>query len=257
MSARTWICPYGLALLLAPAGWAHFGMIIPSDSMVMMQDPRTLTLSLSFSHPCEGEGMDLARPAAFGVVVSGSPADLSASLEPAQVMEHAAWRSEYAIKRPGVYVFYMSPQPYWEPAEDCFIVHHTKTVVAAFGAEEGWQEPVGLPVEIVPLTRPFGLYAGNVFCAVALKNGQPLAHATVEVELYQREGKFTPPNDYFVTQTVLTDERGRFAYSPPAAGWWGFAALTQGDNKIAHEGEEKPVELGGVLWVEFTAWPGR
>ncbi|MBE7560806.1 DUF4198 domain-containing protein [bacterium] len=244
------------ALLLAPAAWAHFGMIIPSDSMVMMEDNRTLALTLSFSHPCEAEGMEMARPAAFGVIADGSRLDLSATLQPTQVLGHAGWKAEYAVKRPGVLTFFMSPQPYWEPAEDCFIVHHTKSVVAAFGEEEGWNQPVGLPLEIVPLTRPFGLYAGNVFSGVVLKDGKPLAGAPVEVEYYNRDGRLSPPNDYFITQTVLTDERGAFHYSPPAAGWWGFAALVEDEKTMPREGQEKSVELGGVLWVEFTAWPG-
>ena len=47
--------------------------------------------------------------------------------------------------------------------EDCFIIHYTKTVVAAFGEEENWGQPLGLKTEIVPLTRPFANYTGNVF----------------------------------------------------------------------------------------------
>jgi len=56
-------------------------------------------------------------------------------------------------KRPGVYAFFMEPNPYWEPAEDCFIVHYTKTVVTAFGDDEGWDEEIGLKTEIVPLSK--------------------------------------------------------------------------------------------------------
>lgn len=71
----------------------------------------------------------------------------------------------------------MEPQPYWEPAEDCYIVHYTKAYVAAFGEEEGWDEPAGLKTEIVPLTRPFGNYAGNVFQGQVLLNGKPVPGA--------------------------------------------------------------------------------
>lgn len=42
-----------------------------------------------------------------------------------------------------------------------------------------------------------------------------------------------------------------FAWNP---GWWGFAALNPADYKIEHNGEEKEVELGAVLWVEFQGW---
>jgi cobalt/nickel transport protein len=40
-----------LALITAGPAWSHFGMLIPSDSMVMQDDSRTVTITLSFSHP--------------------------------------------------------------------------------------------------------------------------------------------------------------------------------------------------------------
>lgn len=243
-------------LLLAALGHAHFGMLIPSRSLVMAGDDPTLGLTLSFSHPCEGQGMEMAAPDAFGVVHAGTRSDLKAALSRTEVMDHPAWKAAYRLTRPGVHTFFMSPAPYWEPAEDCFIVHHTKTVVAAFGDEDDWDAELGLPIEIVPLTRPFGLYAGNVFSGVVKKDGKPLPDALVEIEYYNRDGRHAPPNDYFITQAVKTDARGVFHYAPPAPGWWGFAALSLADETIARDGEQKRVELGGVLWVEFLPWPG-
>ena len=55
-------------IMSAGSAMAHFGMVIPSDSMVMQDDNRTVTVTLSFSHPFEGEGMDLVKPALFGVM---------------------------------------------------------------------------------------------------------------------------------------------------------------------------------------------
>ena len=37
--------------------FAHYGMVIPSDSMVMQEDSKIVTLNISFSHPFEGVGM--------------------------------------------------------------------------------------------------------------------------------------------------------------------------------------------------------
>jgi len=36
-------------------------MIIPSDSMVMQEEDRQVKVMLSYSHPFEGKGMDLAK----------------------------------------------------------------------------------------------------------------------------------------------------------------------------------------------------
>ena len=39
------------------------------------------------------------------------------------------------------------------------------------------------------------------------------------------------------------------SYALPRAGWWGFAALVEGENKIERDGAPRDVELGGVIWV--------
>ena len=96
----------------------------------------------------------------------------------------------------------VDPKPYWEPAEDKFIVHYTKVIVPAYGDEDGWDKPAGVKTEIVPLTRPFANYAGNTFRGQLLVDGKPAAGADVEVEYFNRDGKYEAPNDYFVTQVV-------------------------------------------------------
>jgi len=244
------------ALALMPAGvvLAHFGMLIPSQATVSKADPRTVELQVSFSHPMEMVGMDMAKPRAFGVMAGGSKRDLLGDLKPSQVMGQAAWSAPYALKKPGVYVFFMEPEPYWEPAEDRFIVHYTKVVVPAFGDEEGWDKAVGLKIEIVPLTRPFGLYAGNVFQGVVMLGGKKMPHAEVEIEFYNRDEKAEAPTEYMVTQVVKADRNGVFTYAAPRAGWWGFAALTTAGFKLKKDGKDKAVEIGGVIWVCFQEW---
>ncbi|MGD9259739.1 MAG: DUF4198 domain-containing protein [Desulfobacterales bacterium] len=239
-----------LLIAVVPAG-SHFGMLIPTDSMVMQDDNRTLTVTLSFSHPFEMVGMELAKPKSFSVITEGKTHDLLGSLENTQVMGHTGWKAAYPIKRPGLYVFYMEPQPYWEPAEDAFILHYTKTVVTAFGDDQGWDKEVGLKTEIVPLSKPFGLYAGNVFQGIVKLNGKNVPFAEVEVEYYNTAKNYSAPSDYMITQTIKADGNGVFTYAAPVSGWWGFAALNAADFKLPHNGENKDVELGAVIWVYF------
>ena len=235
--------------------YGHFGMLIPSDNMVMQNDNRTLSLELSFSHPMEMVGMELVKPKVFTVWTNGKRQNLIGSLKPTKVMGHFAWKADYRIRRPGAYIFYMEPEPYWEPTEDVFIIHYTKTVVAAFGDDEGWDEEMGLKTEIVPLARPFGLYAGNVFQGVVKLNGEPVPFAEVEVEYYNKDKKAKPPTDYMITQTIKADGNGLFTYAAPKSGWWGFAALNEADFKLKlKSAEEKSVEIGAVLWVHFENW---
>ncbi|MDX2497657.1 MAG: DUF4198 domain-containing protein [Desulfobacterales bacterium] len=240
-----------ITFFLAGKAFAHFGMVIPSDSMVMQDENRTVTLKASFSHPFEGVGMELIKPEVFGVLAHGKKQNLLDDLKKIKIMDHTAWELGYTVKRPGVYMFYMEPKPYWEPAEDCFIIHYTKTVVTVFGDDEGWDTEVGLKTEIVPLSKPFGLYTGNLFQGIVKLDGKPVPYAMVEVEYYNKNGTYKAPNDYMVAQTIKADKNGVFSYAAPKAGWWGFAALNQADFKLKQAGEEKDVELAAVIWVKF------
>jgi cobalt/nickel transport protein len=258
MKKWLWLLIAGLSLLgSGKPSHAHFGMVIPSDSMVVQGENKTVRITLSFSHPFEMVGMELAKPAKFGVEAHGKQESLTGMLRETKVMGHTAWETDYKMRRPGLYTFYMEPQPYWEPAEDCFIVHYTKTVVTAFGDDEGWDAEIGLKTEIIPLSKPFGLYAGNAFQGIVKLNGKPVPYAEVEVEYYNEDHKAQAPTEYMITQTIKADGNGVFTYAAPKAGWWGFAALNPSDQKLDHDGEEKEVELGAVIWVKFEAWSTR
>ncbi|MCG2758459.1 MAG: DUF4198 domain-containing protein [Desulfobacteraceae bacterium] len=130
-------------------------------------------------------------------------------------------------------------------------MHYTKTVVTAFCDDEGWDEEIGIKTEIIPLTKPYGLYTGNVFQGIVKLDGKPVPYAEVEIEYYNKEKKYSAPTDYMVTQAIKADQNGVFTYAAPKAGWWGFSALNTSDAKIKHNGQDKDVELGAVIWVEF------
>lgn len=247
-----------LVLGMADPSLAHFGLILPEKSMVMQGDNPNLDVILAFCHPFEQQGMAMAKPKAFGVLLGKEKSDLLKALQESRLFDHTAWKTTYPLKKPGVYTFFFDPEPYWEPAEDKYIIHQTKTCVAAFGEEEGWDREVGLKAEIIPLTRPFGLYAGNVLQGMVKFKGKPAAEVEVEVEFWNADRKVTAPNDYFYTQVIKTDKNGVFTFAVPAAGWWGFAALMEEKQAIPHsDGRKKDAEYGAVLWVQFVAWPGK
>ncbi|MFO6463487.1 DUF4198 domain-containing protein [Jannaschia sp. KMU-145] len=244
------------SLAAAPAA-AHYGMIIPSDPMLSQEDGRAIDLTLSFSHPFEEDGMVLERPEAFTVTHDGTTTDLLGDLSEATVMDEPGYTLTHELDRPGTHVFAMTPVPYWEPAEDAFIQHFTKTYVSAYGDDEGWDAELGLRTEIVPLTKPFGLWAGNVFQGIVHLDGAPVPYAEVEVEFYNEGQGAGVPSDLMITQTVKADGNGVFTYAAPASGWWGFAALNTAPETMAFEGEDKAVELGAVIWVRFEEWMSR
>lgn len=251
MKSKICLSLFALAMAAPQLASAHFGMLIPSSN-IATQDNKSVDIDLSFSHPFELVGMNLDKPAAFGVLVDGNKTDLLPTISANTIMDHEAWKTSYTFKHPGVYQFYMEPQPYWEPAEDLFIIHYTKTIVAAYGADTDWDVPAGLPVEIVPMTKPFGNYENNSFTGQVLVSGQPAAEIEVEVEYYNDKQNYHAPSDYHVTQVVKTDKNGIFTFTTSMPGWWGFSALTEADYTLPlPDGTKKNVETGGVLWLYF------
>lgn len=239
------------AALLAPAlTAAHFQMILPSDNIVVDRNKSEITLDVRFAHPFEQGVMDMAPPVRIGVRVDGKTTDLGARLVKKKVGKDRVYTTAYRIRKPGDHLFFVEPAPFWEPAEDKYIIHYTKTVVHGFGLEDGWDDLVGFPIEVKPLTRPYGLWTGNVFLGQVLIKGKPVPHAEVEVAYFNKGKKVPSPGEVFHIQVVKADDRGIFTYAMPREGWWGFAALEEASYKLKDpNGKDKAVEIGAVLWV--------
>lgn len=235
------------SLVFASALNAHFQMVLPSSSSVSDEANANLKITYKFNHPFEQNLMSMSDGAKFGVFFDGKKSDIKADKKSEN--NFTFYEANYAINEPGAYQFFVEPAPYFEPAENTFIKHITKTVVNAFGGGEGWNKPIGLKAEIVPLTRPYGLYKGNNFSAKVLYKGKPAKNIPVEVEYYNKNGLKAPTDDH-VTQEVMTNENGEFSFTMPLTGWWGFAALIEDDETIKKDGKDYPIELGGVIWVE-------
>lgn len=240
----------GAALMAAPAA-AHFQEILPSADV--LPDGGAVTLDLVFTHPMEsGPVMEMEKPKRFGVKMDGKVRDLTGTLAAAPVDGKAAWRASFDLKQPGAAVFFVEPQPYFEPAEGKYIIHYAKVIVDGYASGEGWDAMVGLPVEIEPLARPTGLWTGNIFRGIVRKAGKPVPFAEIEVE-YVNDGAVKPPNEAFITQVIKADANGVFSYGLPRAGWWGFAALLEADAPMtAPDGRKVPVEFGALIWVKAT-----
>lgn len=240
-------------LLTAPAH-AHFQTLLPNTDIVTAGTSKTVQLLLQFTHPMQqGPVMPMAKPVQFAVWSRGQTHDLLPQLQ-AQTASNGAtfYQAEYRFTRPADYLFYLEPAPYWEASEGKLIIHYTKVVVNAFEAEHGWDHLLGLPVEIEPLVRPYGLWTGNQFRGIVRHQGQVVPFATVEVEYFNQD-HIKIPAAPFTTQVIKADSQGVFSYSFPRAGWWGFAALLEADAPQPNPaGELVPVELGGLLWIHTS-----
>lgn len=230
--------------------YAHFQALIPSRNILTIETGKKIDFMVQFTHPTMGGPlMSMGKPIQFAVIAPRGKQDLIKTLKLENTNEKNTYTAQYIAQRPGDYVFFLEPTPYWEPIEGIMIIQYTKVVVNAFGIEEGWDTEVGLPVEIIPLTRPYGLWVGNLFSGIVKKQGQAVPYAEVEVEFFN-DGNVKPPSPPFITQIIKADANGVFHYAMPQAGWWGFAALIMGDKSLQNpQGDMVPVEQGGVIWV--------
>ncbi len=263
------------AFLLATFGSvadAHFQLLYTPDAAV--NESRATPLALIFSHPFNnGYTMSMGQPEAFYVISQrGAEAerrrtDLLEYLEPviwsgvdSQAEAFVAHPPRSVTRSLGDYTYVLRPAPYYEEQEDKYIQQITKTVINVGGLPGSWDEPIGLPVEIVPLDKPYANWVGGVFRAVILADGQPVPHAEVEVEYlnhepqidqlrFAPEGKVTAPQGSFITLSIRANAQGEVTIGLPKAGWWGICALDLDDGL---EYDNRELSLDAVLWIKAT-----
>lgn len=270
--APTWLAATTALAVASPVA-AHFQLLYTPEAA--LNESAAVPLALVFAHPFDnGITMDMGTPEAFYVVSQRGPeaeretTDLTEFLEPVVWAGVETEAAAFVANPPrrvtrslGDYTYVLRPAPYYEGGEDKYIQQITKTMVNVGGIPGAWDEPLGLPVEIVPLDKPYANWVGGVFRAVVLANGEPVPHAEVEIEYLNHEpeidarrfnpsGKITAPQGSFVTLSIRADANGQVIIGLPAAGWWGICALDL-DDGLLHEGKELSVDA--VLWVKATA----
>src|SRR5262249_35908520 len=138
-----------------------------------------------------------------------------------------------------------------------FLLDFTKVVVHV-QAQKGWDASlsnfVGLSykdrglVEMIPLTRPYGLQPGVAFQTQAFLDGKPLAGALVEIERYNPASPKELHPDEQITRAAKTDPNGIVTCTLTDPGWWCIAAHYDGE-KINHNGKMSPLRKRAIIWV--------
>ena len=245
------------ALALATPAEAHFQLLYTPE--VNLEEPADVPMKLVFWHPLEnGHAMDMGDPEEFFYVFKGKKTDISSLLKPITFQgahnTSKAFEATVKVRRNGDYVFVVVPAPYYEGSEDIYIQQITKSFLNKGGLPTGWNEPLGLATEIVPLNKPTNVLAGSTFSGILLSEGKPVPGAEIEIEYLAAEpdmsankaGKATASPMPGGAIVAITDERGVFSFGVPRAGFWGFAALGSGP-ATEHAGKE--LSQDAVIWV--------
>ncbi len=248
------------------AATAHFQVFWPQVEGCYGKPAEPAKWQYFWGHPFEMIIYDAQPPKFFIKTPQGQKEQLvlkEISLpDQASGKERKAYEVEYQPAAPGDYYLCLEAPPYYIPEEKVFWQDYVKEAWHVM-AQKGWDKPVGLEVELVPLTRPYGWPAGAVFKAQALFKGKPLKGAPVEIEKFN--GFYVPKdklpkdrlgedNEPLMTRSVKTDAQGYLTCTLDSPGWWVIAVSVE-DGKKTHEGKPTPVEKRGCLWVYVEPTP--
>jgi cobalt/nickel transport protein len=250
-SIRTRILVLGTLLGLSNAAPAHYSMFFPDANSTRLGQP--VTIIYQWGHPFEHQLSDANPPVSATVLMpSGKKVDVTKEMEPLQIpgpegKKVRAFRFQFVPQERGDFVLVLVTAPIWMHEGKAF-VQDTVQVVLHVQSQKGWDAKPGGKMEMVPLTRPYGLQPGMLFQARVRTEAQPMAATLVEIERYNPATPAELPPDEDITRTVKTDTDGVFTASLMEPGWWGMTASRDGGKK-EREGKTYPVRERVTLWV--------
>jgi cobalt/nickel transport protein len=226
-------------------------MLFP-DGKMPVGSAKKVVLTYRWGHPFEHDLFDAEKPIELVVVDPTGEKKTIDNLKEYKTEGKTGYR--FAFERPsdpeaiGDYVFAATTPEVFMP-EEAVIRKDTVKVVVHMEAQKGWDRAVGLPFELIPLTRPYGLEPGMVFQAQAVYDGgKSLAGAMVEVERYNDTPPDTLPPDEQRTRAVKTDPNGILTCTLTDPGWWCITAHRDG-GKAKHDGKQYSLQLRTTFWV--------
>lgn len=247
---------WGLAVVAllygaAPAP-AHYNMLLPDRAAAKKGEEVVFTYQ--WGHPFEHQLFEAPAPLSVTVrAPDGKSTALTRMLEKVELdagggKKVSGYRFRFTPEQRGDYLFVLRTHPIWME-EDGEFLQDTVKVVLHVQAQKGWDAASGsFGVEVLPLTRPYGLQAGMAFQALVQTGSELLPRTLVEVERYNAKPPRSLPPDELITRTVRTDAKGTVVTTLADAGWWCLSAAVAAGNRD-HEGKKYPVRERSILWV--------
>lgn len=246
--------------VLSTNALAHFQMVYTKESA--LKNAKNIDLNIVFTHPFSGAyTMSMAGVEELYVLNRKKKKDLKNSLKEVVYKdissEGKGYELKYKARRMGDHMFVMIPTPYFDETTGGYIQQITKSMINIAGIPTDWDSELGLKAEIVPLTKPYAIWAGSNFTGIVKSNGKVVPYAKVDVKYLNRTidtkthtlGKpiIKAPQDAFVNMTIKANKDGEFTFTIPKEGYWGFRAVGVGSDK---EYKGKKLEQDGVILVQ-------
>ncbi len=242
------IFPYlAIGLLFStPLSYAHYPILMLSKSPIKIKQRGTVNVIYGRGHLYKHEMSTAPRPDwVRAISFDGMVKDLSSSLKKNGNIFTMPWQ----IKRPGDN-WIVAHIPLGWSDHDMSWVETTVRTVAHIGFSKGWEEPLGLAkVEILPLTRPYGLLPGDVMRVKILKDGKGVPGQKLYAgKYYASKTEDAEPPTELLTRAAKADSAGVAAITLRRPGWWVlFTVVEDGEKKVGQK--EGVVQREDALWV--------
>ncbi|MGM0771946.1 MAG: DUF4198 domain-containing protein [Halobacteriota archaeon] len=261
---------------------AHFTMIFPSDSEDTVWDVNpedyiaelgdTKTTYIMWGHPYEHISFNMSnvpevtvtKPDGTVEVLSPEEVMLESMDEEGNMGTFLSYKASFTVDQYGDTIIGVK---YEDVDED--MIDYTKAVIHC-GEEMwfGWDSMINQETEIIPYMRPYGMEEGFVFAGQAIYEGEPLAGADVEVEIYhdleegikiveQAEELYPYDAPMVFTRVTKSNADGEFMYTLDEPGIWFVGATMEPEEGQPVRGvfivpviEEFPAEETEVAVIE-------
>jgi cobalt/nickel transport protein len=260
INVKLWIIIGTIGLLGEAPALAQLQTFCPTVGQGYGKVGENITWKYFWGHPFEMVILDAQPPKFFLVSPEGKKDDLITKdiklKDEKSGSEKQAYEVTYLPQVGGDYYLCLAAPPYFIEAEGLFWQDYVKQPLHV-AMEKGWDRPTQMDVEIIPLTRPYGLQEGAVFKGRAQYKGKPLREALVEIEKFN--GFFIPedklPKDHWgqvnrplITPKVKTDAFGYLDITLNSPGWW-IISVAHPDGRLPRDNREFPVIKRGGLWI--------
>lgn len=183
-----------------------------------------------------------------GLAESPARKDLLGDVEEIRYLNKKAWGANVALPEPGLYQFIMEGKPFWNEKKNEFFQQSAKLYLPVLSNGSGWDKAVSQDLEIVPLTRPYGLQNPAFFSAMLVKNGKAVSNAQVMAGRLNVNKKASPSRWHGQMET-RTDQAGIFSFVLNEAGWWYCEASIKGEPLKGTDGQMKEARKSAIIWL--------
>jgi cobalt/nickel transport protein len=237
----------GLLLFSATTVSAHFNFALPNEWS--MNQANANEIQLIWGHPYEGIYFD--APVVENAKVlkpNGTESDLTPTEITVTGAEGSAkaWEVTFTPDIKGDYIIYADFEALVVEEEEVAWEDHVKAIIH-YKTSEGWDQTTGQIMEIVPLTKPYGLEEGFIFTGKVLYNGIPLADAPIEIEMFYPVGVCTEenlPEEPMVTRETKSDPNGIFSFTLDEPGVWVVCASNTVGSMEGYD-----LDIRGILMI--------